>query len=137
AGRCRAGARRDHRGAESAVTGRAPPGVSATHLPMTVQHAVLKENQTFLVTDPAGDVVARANDGQGLYYRDTRCLSQYELLIGDAPPQLLSATGEFNFITNLQLANPVMSDDDGQALAPRTVSIRRNRFLHHGLHERV
>ncbi len=101
------------------------------------ERLVLKENQTFLVTNRFGDVRSRDGDGQGLYHRDTRFLSVYELLIGDALPQLLSSVGEFNFMTTLQYANPPMQDHDGQLLAARSLSFRRNRFLRDGLHERI
>src|SRR5205807_205592 len=64
-------------------------------------------------------------------------LSAYELTLSGLRPQLLSSFGELNFMTNLQLANPAMQDDEGRALAPRTLSVRRNRFLREGLHERI
>ena len=102
-----------------------------------LERAVLKENQMFLVSDLSGDVLAQATDGQGLYFRDTRHLSVYEFCLSGARPQHLSSSGELNFMTNLQLANPAMLDDLGQPLAPRTVSVRRNRFLRDGLHERI
>lgn len=104
---------------------------------MKLERTVLKDNQMFLVTDLNGDILANAADGLGLYYLDTRFLSQYELQICDSLPHLLSAAGEYNFMTNLQLANSAMLDHDGQPLAARTVSLRRNRFLHRGLHERI
>jgi glycogen debranching enzyme len=102
-----------------------------------IDRSVLKENQMFLVTDPSGDIRSGNVDGQGLYWRDTRFLSIFELLINGAQPQLLSASGEHNFMTNLQFANPQLVDSTGTLVAPRTVSIRRNRFLHNGLHERL
>jgi glycogen debranching enzyme len=98
---------------------------------------VLKENQMFLVTDPSGDIRSGNVDGQGLYWRDTRFLSIFELEINGQEPQLLSASGEHNFMTNLQFANPRLVDSAGVLVRPRTVSIRRNRFLHNGLHERL
>src|SRR5215204_1301803 len=91
----------------------------------------------FLVTDPSGDVRSGNIDGQGLYWRDTRFLSIFELQINGVQPQLLSASGEHNFMTNLQFANPRLVDSKGNLVPPRTVSIRRNRFLHNGLHERL
>jgi glycogen debranching enzyme len=102
-----------------------------------IDRSVLKENQMFLVTDPGGDIRSGNTDGQGLYWRDTRFLSIFELLINGAQPQLLSASGEHNFMTNLQFANPRLVDSKGRVVAPRTISIRRNRFLHNGLHERL
>ncbi|MFN0071723.1 MAG: glycogen debranching N-terminal domain-containing protein [Chloroflexota bacterium] len=102
-----------------------------------LDRSVLKENQMFLVTDPSGDVRSGNVDGQGLYWRDTRFLSIFELKINGEYPQLLSTSGEHNFMTNLQFANPQLIDSMGVPVAARTVSIRRNRFLHNGLHERL
>jgi len=101
------------------------------------QHIVIKENEAFLVCDHEGNVSAAAADGQGLYYRDTRFLSIYQLTIDEFAPVLLSAAGELNFMTTLQLANAAAVLPDGQALPARSISIRRNRFLFDGLHERI
>jgi glycogen debranching enzyme len=105
-------------------------------LPMLDRH-VLKEHQMFLVSDAAGDIAAHNVDGQGLYWRDTRFLSLYELRLGPGQPQLLSSTGEHNFMTTLQFGNPAFQTADGQTVPARSISIRRNRFLHSALHERV
>jgi glycogen debranching enzyme len=98
---------------------------------------VLKEHQMFLVSDVNGDIAAHNVDGQGLYWRDTRFLSYYELSIEGGRPQLLSATGEHSFMTNLQFANVAFSTADGQDVPARSISIRRNRFLSGGLQERI
>lgn len=98
---------------------------------------VLKEGQIFLVTDENGDIAALNVEGQGLYYQDTRFLSVYELTVQGEKPQLLSSGGEHNFMTNLQLTNPPLALEDGTPVLPRSISIRRNRFIHDGLHERI
>jgi glycogen debranching enzyme len=103
-----------------------------------LERAVLKEGQLFLVTDRAGDIKALNLEGHGLYYRDTRHLSLFEMDISGTRLALLSAAGELNFMSNLQFANDTLLGQRGDVLAePRTVSIRRNRFLHDGLHERL
>ena len=98
---------------------------------------VLKEHQMFLVSDGRGDVAAHNVDGQGLYWRDTRFLSLYELRLGTGQPHLLSSTGEHNFMTTLQFGNSAFQMADGRDVPARSISIRRNRFLHSALHERV
>ncbi|MDP8923234.1 MAG: amylo-alpha-1,6-glucosidase [Chloroflexota bacterium] len=98
---------------------------------------VLKEHQMFLVSDARGDIAAHNVDGQGLYWRDTRFLSLYELRLGTGQPQLLSSAGEHNFMTTLQFANPAFTTIDGHEVPARSISIRRNRFLHGALHERI
>src|SRR5215213_3837978 len=91
----------------------------------------------FLVSDVNGDIAAHNADGHGLYWHDTRYLSLYELSFGVWRPQLLSSSGEHNFMTTLQFANVAFQTPDGHDVPPRSLSIRRNRFLHAALHERV
>src|SRR5947207_12111474 len=103
-----------------------------------LERSVLKEGQIFLVTDRGGDIQALNLEGHGLYYRDTRHLSLFEMDISGTRLTLLSAAGELNFMNNLQFANDTLLGQKGEVLAePRPISIRRNRFLHNGLHERI
>ena len=109
---------------------------------------VLKENLVFMVSREDGDVSPADQEGFGLYYKDTRYLSILELRINDTIPVLLTSSGEFNFMGNIQSANPLMqipqsganfekAEAEPLTLLPRTLSIRRNRFIEDGLHERV
>src|SRR4029453_12851690 len=59
-----------------------------------LERSVLKEGEIFLVTDRAGDVKALNLEGHGLYYRDTRHLSLFELDLSGTRLVLLSAAGE-------------------------------------------
>jgi glycogen debranching enzyme len=104
-----------------------------------LERTVLKEGQIFLVADRAGDIKLLNLEGHGLYYRDMRHLSLFELDITGTRLILLSAAGELNFMSNLQFANDTLIGQSGAVAAePRTISIRRNRFLHDdGLHERL
>ena len=104
-----------------------------------LERTVLKEGQIFLVADRAGDVRVLNLEGHGLYYRDMRHLSLFELDVPGTRLILLSAAGELNFMSNLQFANDTLIGQDGTVVAePRTISIRRNRFLHDdGMHERL
>src|SRR6202022_1918847 len=96
-----------------------------------LERTVLKEGQIFLVADRAGDVKALNLEGHGLYYRDTRHLSLFEMDVTGTRLILLSASGELTFMSNLQFANDALIGPDGTMVAePRTISIRRNRFLH-------
>jgi glycogen debranching enzyme len=104
-----------------------------------LDRTVLKEGQIFLVADRAGDVKALNVEGHGLYFRDTRHLSVFEMDITGTRLTLLSASGELNFMSNLQFANDTLLGPGGDVIAEaRTISIRRNRFLQDdGLHERL
>jgi glycogen debranching enzyme len=114
---------------------------------------VLKENLVFMVSREDGDVPQTNVEGLGLYYKDTRYLSVLEMKVSGYTPALLTSSGEFNFMGNIQSANPMMQlpsrptggngwHPGGEnaatvTLMPRTLSIRRNRFIEDGLHERV
>jgi glycogen debranching enzyme len=98
---------------------------------------VLKEHQMFLVCDSDGDIAAHNVDGQGLYWHDTRFLSLFTLQLDAVPPQLLSSSGEHNFMMTLQFANHFFQTADGLHVPARTLSLRRNRFVHAAMHERI
>jgi glycogen debranching enzyme len=55
----------------------------AAQLRMDADAIVLKCDDTFLVADPCGDVAPENGRGLGLFYRDTRFLSRYELTLED------------------------------------------------------
>src|SRR5919199_986348 len=104
-----------------------------------LERSVLKEGQIYLVADRAGDVKVLNVEGHGLYFRDTRHLSLFEMDISGTRLALLSASGELNFMSNLQFANDALVGPSGEVVAdPPTISIRRNRFLYQDtLHERL
>src|SRR5947209_2135957 len=104
-----------------------------------LERTVLKEGQIFLVADRSGDVKLLNLEGHGLYYRDTRHLSLFEMDISGTRLTLLSASGELNCMTNLQFANDTLLGPNAEIIAEaRTISIRRNRFLYgDGMHERL
>jgi glycogen debranching enzyme len=104
---------------------------------------VLKENLVFMVSAEDGDVMQSNTEGLGLYYKDTRYLSVLEIQVNGYTPALLTSSGEFNFMGNIQGANPLMQlpVENGEkktvTILPRTISIRRNRFIEDGMHERL
>jgi glycogen debranching enzyme len=98
---------------------------------------VLKENEVFLVCDASGDIRALSREGQGLYFRDTRFLSMFEMGVDEVDISLLSSAGDQSFMGNLQYANNPGTLKDGTQVGARTISVRRNRFIRDGLHERI
>jgi len=108
------------------------------HSSSVLERSVLKEGQLFLVADRGGDIKPLNLEGQGLYYRDMRHLSLFEMDIMGTRLTLLGSAGELNFMSTLQFANDTLLGPSGAVIAePRTISIRRNRFLHDRLHERL
>ena len=49
----------------------------------------LKHGDTFAVFDHRGDIGGEPGNPEGLYHRDTRMLSQLQLLLEEARPLLL------------------------------------------------
>ncbi|HEX2987957.1 MAG TPA: glycogen debranching N-terminal domain-containing protein, partial [Chloroflexota bacterium] len=98
---------------------------------------VLKENEVFLVCDASGDIRALSREGQGLYFRDTRFLSMFEMSVDEVDISLLSSAGDQSFMGNLQYANNPGILKNGRKVGARTISVRRNRFIRDGLHERI
>lgn len=99
------------------------------------EQLVLKEDQVFITSNSMGDIPL--GQSLGLYYKDTRYLSCYTLLIEGKEPVLLSSSSEHNFVANLQLTNPPIGLEDGTAILPNTISLRRNRLMRNGMRERI
>jgi glycogen debranching enzyme len=90
----------------------------------------LKHNDTFVVLDSHGDISARSEGTDGLFYRDTRYLSQLELLVNDAPPlELGSNLRDDNGLLAVDLTNPDVFSDQHVVLEKDTVHILRTVFL--------
>jgi glycogen debranching enzyme len=99
---------------------------------------ILKQNDVFVVSDLSGDVPAGNEEGLGLYRADTRFLSTYELRVNGRKPILLNHSVDRAYVATFQLVNPSLGERDGGARIPRqSLSIRRTRFVHEGMHERI
>lgn len=99
---------------------------------------VLKENRIMMVSDEMGDIPAGNTRGLGLYFSDTRFLSTYEFRLNGLQPILLSSSVDESYVATFQMVNPVLLLDEGKRRIPQqSLSIRRTRFIHGGLHERI
>ena len=91
-----------------------------------------------MVSDEMGDLPAGSDEGLGLYFSDTRFLSTYEFHLNRMRPILLSTSMDESYVATFQMVNPVISVDGGKRTIPQqSLSIRRSRFIHGGLHERI
>ncbi len=99
----------------------------------------LKSGDAFGVFDAAGNVLAYPGGTDGLYYRDTRHLSRFDLrLAGQAPILLSSVLRDDNAELTCDLANPDLYDGDRLVLQHDTLHLRRSRFLWNAAcHERI
>ncbi len=99
----------------------------------------LKSGDTFGVFDHGGDILSVPGGTDGLYHRDTRHLSRFELTLGGVQPLLLSSTlGADNVMLTSDLSNASMSDLGAAALAQGVIHVQRSLFLGDGAcHGRV
>ena len=103
---------------------------------------VLKHGNLFLLSDPFGDIHPDSR-GLGLYDLDTRVLSCAVLRINGVRPTLLRAQSAANHISTIQLTNPelrrdpAIKQDSAGALALRSISVTRRRWIAGGLAERI
>lgn len=97
---------------------------------------IIREQNQFLLTDPAGNVAPGGRGGLGLYYRDTRHLSSYELKLDGAYPIVLLSTANSGYTQEQVLGNHRMVQD-GKVVGRCTLELRRERVLSHCLEERL
>ena len=104
----------------------------------------LKHNDMFGVFDQRGDIRPGPGGTEGLYFNDTRYLSEFELVVAGRQLVLLSSTlRDDNATLTCDLSNPdiphLASDDGGDGgLTSNLIHVRRSRFLWQGVcHERI
>ncbi len=97
------------------------------------QTRTLKSGDMFGVFDASGDVTGGPGSTDGLYFRDTRHLSELTLLICGKQPILLSSTlRDDNAELTCDLANPDFYGNGRVVLEHDVLHIRRSRFLWDG-----
>jgi glycogen debranching enzyme len=97
-----------------------------------------KEGEMFLCADAEGNLDAEKVTGSGLYWRDTRYLSDFVLDVDGHAPLLLSTSADRAFASHVDLTNQDLVDEDGNVTAVQgTVNIRRTRVIDGRLYERI
>jgi glycogen debranching enzyme len=121
--------RGEHGHRERALTQSQPARVG-----QTADALVLKDGDHFLLCGESGDVPMRGRHGLGLYWRDCRFLSGYELTMQGLPPVPLSSTAARGYETLHDLASPDLpAKGRRRAILKNTVAIRRQRIFHDGV----
>jgi glycogen debranching enzyme len=93
----------------------------------------LKHGDTFAVFDHRGDFGGEPGNPEGLYHRDTRMLSQLQLLLEEAPPLLLSSvTQDDNAVFTADLSNPDLLEDGQIVLRRENIHLNRMKFIWDG-----
>jgi len=104
--------------------------IATSQSPSDDRARVLKYGRTFFVFDRLGDVQTTGMGEQGLFFEDTRHLSQFMMLLWENRPLLLSSTVETN---NFRFAGDLANLDvyrGNEVVVPRgTLHVLRSRFL--------
>ena len=105
---------------------------------MLADRVILKHNDVMFVSDLAGDVPAGNDAGLGMYRSDSRFLSTYELRLNGRRPILLNHGVDRAYVATFQLSNPILETRHaGTTIPKQSLSLRRTRFVHNGVHERI
>lgn len=102
-----------------------------------VRKLVVKEGEVFFYTDYEGSVPRNNPFGLGLYYKDTRFLSTFEVYVQGKKPLLLTSSAELDYRAFIELTNPDMTDLGGVSVPQETINIRRLRSVKDNLYEQI
>src|SRR5690606_38408071 len=99
----------------------------------------LKHGDTFAVFHSSGDLLGFEGNTDGIYHRDTRHLSHFELRLNGARPMVLaSAMQSDNAALVIDVTNPDFFQDDRIVLGKDNIHLQRLKFLWQGaLYERI
>jgi glycogen debranching enzyme len=107
--------------------------IPATSSPQEERPRILKQGETFGVFNHGGDIVPGPGSSEGLFHRDTRHLSRFELRINGAHPLVLGSTvQDDNGLLTVDLTNPDRYRGARLILSRDTLHILRLRFLWRG-----
>lgn len=98
-----------------------------------MDYRVIKENDLFLLTDDKGNIPVDNTYGLGLYTKDTRFLSKFDLKINGEDPILLSSSADENYSAKILLTNPHMEKDGELILWRESIELQRKRLIYDGV----
>ncbi|SCY54694.1 N-terminal domain of (some) glycogen debranching enzymes [Paracoccus tibetensis] len=89
----------------------------------------MKRGEAFLVVDRCGNIGTSANGAEGLFFKDTRCLSRLDPRIEGRKPVLLSASAhQDEAALSIDLTNPDL-DLEGDPVRRDTIALERTRSV--------
>lgn len=104
--------------------------IPATEAVVERRPRTLKHGDIFGVFDHHGDIIRTAGAPDGIYYKDTRYLSELQILIDGCRPLLLSSTvRNNNALLTANLTNPDIFAGGKLSLPRDTVHVVRSKFL--------
>lgn len=90
----------------------------------------LKEGDAFAVLDSYGDIGTVDNSPEGLFFRDMRHLSRFQLSFRGRRPLLLSSVlHDDNVALSVDLTNPDFEDGNADTIPRDTIALERLKFL--------
>ena len=98
---------------------------------------VIKHDRSFFLSDMSGDVPKGNTAALGLYHKDTRFLSQFELTMNRTRPLLLHSSTERNYSQLVELAFPFRAVDPQGFEHNENITMSRDRLLGDALLERI
>lgn len=108
--------------------------IETTEAPSSRRALVLKQDDSFLVTDESGDIDLEVRADAGLFHEGTRFLSAMRFSLANSRPLLLSSTVRTdNLLMTVDLTNTDMRDKNKVSLPRGTVYISRSKFLWKGV----
>src|SRR5215469_16946499 len=120
------------------LLGRTGKGASGARLPVAYRESLsmtdnsisILDGSTFLVSSPNGDIDARPDQAQGLFYKDMRHLSKWKLTIKGIPLDVLSTDAIEYYYAQHFCVPPT-----GTIYKNPTISVVRRRFVGDGFVE--
>src|SRR6185503_10771737 len=98
---------------------------------------VIKHGRLFFLSDRLGDVAEENRSALGLYFRDTRFLSRFELTVNDTRPILLYSSTERNYWQIVELSYPVTAVDPLGFETQENIAVSRSRLVSNSLLEQL
>ena len=91
------------------------------------QPILIKDGSLFLATCPNGGIPSGSDAGVGLFHRDTRFLSRYELTLGGREPLVLMSSAARGSEAAHDLTNDRIVQTDGKLMEPQCFALRLDR----------
>jgi glycogen debranching enzyme len=98
---------------------------------------LLHEGTSFLISDAFGNIHPNRKDSSGLFYEDSRFLSQYEMTLDGNSPVFLSSDALSDSETRYFLSNGALPCGKSPNLPQDNLVIVRTQRLSQGFHERI
>ena len=95
---------------------------------VNMNYRLIKEGDLFLLTDQAGNIIKNTDVQYGLYTKDTRFLSRYELFVDNNKPFILSSGETEDRINKIYLTNANIKKSESE-----DTLIKREQIVFNGM----